>query len=66
MVDSPYAVSTQEQAWYYYGITSDGDQPKLLYHTSSKDDPWVPLMGRHANMPTKSTCLAYGTQLSRV
>ena len=65
-VSGPYAVSTQERAWYYYGITSEGDQPELLYRTSSKDDPWVPPTGRYANMPTKSARPAHGTQLGGV
>ncbi|KAF8645404.1 hypothetical protein AX16_007838 [Volvariella volvacea WC 439] len=65
-VSAPYAVSTQERAWYYYGVTADGDQPELLYRTSSKEDPWVPPVGRHANMPTKSARPAHDTQLSKV
>lgn len=71
-VDAPHAVSTQEQeqAGCYYGITADGDQPELLYRTtsyrtSSEEDPWVPLTGRHANMPTKSALPAHDTQLSK-
>ena len=65
-VSGPYAVSPQERVWYYYGITSEGDQPDLLYRTSSKDDPWVPPTGRYANMPTKSARPAHGTQLGGV
>ena len=67
-VDAPHPISTQEQerVWYYYGITADGDQPDLLYRTSSEKDPWVPPTGRYANMPTKSARPAHDTQLSMV
>ena len=32
--------SAQERVWYYNGVTDDGDQPELLYRTSSETEPW--------------------------
>jgi hypothetical protein len=62
----PHAVSLQERAWYYNGVTDDGDQPDLLYRTSSEKDPWVAPTGRHAHPPTKFARPVHGTSLSKV
>lgn len=65
-VASPHAVSAQERAWYYLGITDDGDQPELLYRTSLEKDPWVAPTGRHANPPFKFARPVHGTSLNKV
>ncbi|CAA7266400.1 unnamed protein product [Cyclocybe aegerita] len=65
-VSSEDAVEYQERAWYYYGITSEGDHPELLYRSNKQADYWVPPTGRHANMPTKSARPAHGTSLAAV
>ena len=59
-------VSPQERAWYYHGTAPEGDQPELLYRSSSKADRWVPPTGRYAGVPTKSIHSAHGTQLAAV
>ena len=66
MVGGEYAVSSQERAWYYHGVTSEGDQPELLYRSNFRADRWVPPTGRYANVPTKSARPAHGTQLAVV
>ncbi|KAF7768605.1 hypothetical protein Agabi119p4_7848 [Agaricus bisporus var. burnettii] len=65
-IDKPYAVSAQEREWYYYGVTPDGDQPHLLYRTSSKDDPWIPSSSiDKSNLPTKHAYPANNTKLGK-
>ena len=61
-----YTVSMQERAWYYYGITSKGEQPELLYRTSWEKDPWLALAGRFAKPPLKFARLVYNTPLNGV
>jgi hypothetical protein len=65
-VGPPYAVSAQERAWYYYGITDDGDQPKLLYRTSWEKDPWLAPTGRFARPPLKFARPVHKTPLNGV
>ena len=65
-VGAPHAVSAEERIWYYNGVTDDGDQPELLYRTSSEKDPWVASTGRYAYPPIKFARPVHGTPLNRV
>ena len=65
-VGVPHAVSAQERVWYYNGVTDDGDQPELLYRTSSETNPWVASTSRYAHPPIKFARPVHGTPLNKV
>jgi len=64
-VGAPHAVSAQERVWYYNGVTDDGDQPELLYRTSSETEPWVASTSRFAHPPIKFPRPVHGTLLQK-
>ena len=65
-VGPAYAVSAQERGCYYYGLTYETQQPKLLYRTSWEKDPWLPPTGRFAFLPLKFARPVHNTPLNAV
>lgn len=61
-----FAASANERAWYYYGITDDGDQSELLYRTSWEKEPWVTPTGRFTQPPLKFARAVHNTPLNKV